>query len=103
MRYFERTQAALARQCVPVPEQVWQHLSTLQWAHIHLNRSYHFTDITLKEDFRPLREYQGPRLQRAAKSSISERVDAETMPTIEEEELLDPIQLSLFVEEESDL
>jgi len=34
---------------------------------------------------------------------MSEGTDAETMPAIEEEELLDPIQLSLFVEEESDL
>ncbi|HLG75482.1 MAG TPA: Tn3 family transposase, partial [Ktedonobacteraceae bacterium] len=100
-RYFERAQAALAHQGVPVPEQVWQHLSTLQWAHIHLNGSYHFTDITLNADFRPLREYQGPRLLRAAQSSASERADPTSMP--EEEGLLDPIQLSLFVEEESDL
>ena len=95
---------ALARQGIPVLEQVWQHLSTLQWAHIHLNGSYHFTDITLNADFRPLREYQGPRLHRAAESSLSEGADAETIPTTEEEELLDPIQLSLFLEaEESDL
>ena len=56
-RYFERAQAALARQGVPVPEQTWQHFSTLQWVHIHLNGSYHFTDITLKGDFRPLRGF----------------------------------------------
>jgi TnpA family transposase/adenosyl cobinamide kinase/adenosyl cobinamide phosphate guanylyltransferase len=99
-RYFERAQAALARQGIPVPEQVWQHLSTLQWAHIHLNGSYHFTDITLNADFRPLREYQGPRLHRAAESSISEGADVETISATEEEELLDPIQLSLFLEEE---
>ncbi len=84
---------------MPVPEQVWQHLSTLQWAHIHLNGSYHFTDITLNADFRPLREYQGPGLHHAAESSPSEGVDAETIPATEEE-LLDPIQLSLFLEEE---
>jgi len=29
-RYFERGQAALARQGAPAPEQVWQHLSALQ-------------------------------------------------------------------------
>jgi Tn3 transposase DDE domain-containing protein len=52
-RYFERAQAALTRQGVPIPEQIWQHLSTLQWVHIHLNGSYHFTDITLNGDFRP--------------------------------------------------
>jgi len=32
-----RAAVALAHQDVPVPEEVWQHLSTLQWAHIHLN------------------------------------------------------------------
>jgi TnpA family transposase len=69
-RYFEQAQVALARQGVPVPEHVWQHLSTLQWAHIHLNGSYHFTDITLKGDFRPLREYQGQRLLSSAQSSM---------------------------------
>lgn len=68
-RYFERAQTALARQGVPIPEQVWQHLSTLQWAHIHLNGSYHFTDITLNADFRPLREYQGSRLHCAVQPS----------------------------------
>jgi Tn3 transposase DDE domain len=100
-RYFERAQEALARPGVPVPEHVWQHLSTLQWAHIHLNGSYHFTDITLNADFRPLREYQGARLLRPAASSVPERADIESMPTTEEAEMLDPIQLSLFVEEES--
>src|SRR6266550_814498 len=74
-RYFERAQGTLAQQGVPVPEHVWQHLSTLQWAHIHLNGSYHFTDITLKEDFRPLRQYQGPRLLHSAMSSVSESAD----------------------------
>ena len=60
-RYFEQAQIALARQGVPVPEEVWQHLSPLQWAHIHLIGSYHFTNLSLKDDFRPLREYHGPR------------------------------------------
>jgi Tn3 transposase DDE domain len=104
-RYFERAQTALARQGVPVPEQVWQHLSTLQWAHIHLNGPYHFTDITLSGDFRPLREYQGPRLLRAAQPSVSEGVDAviTLTPEEEQEELLNPMQLSLFLDEENDL
>ena len=102
-RYFERAQAALARQGVPVSEEIWQHLSTLQWEHIHLNGSYHFTDITLNADFRPLREYHGSRLQRAAQPSVSEGVDAALTLTLREEELLNPMQLSLFVEEEDDL
>jgi hypothetical protein len=102
-RYFERAQAALAHQGVPVPDYIWQHLSTLQWAHIHLNGSYHFTDITLKGDFRPLREYQGPCLHRVSQSSVAEKAGADPTPTTEEEEVLDPIQLSLFVEEESEL
>lgn len=99
-RYFERAQVALARQGVPVPEQVWQHLSTLQWAHIHLNGSYHFTDITLNGDFRLLREYQGPPLQRAVQLSVSEGANAAITLAPEEEELLNPMQLSLFLEEE---
>lgn len=82
-----------------MPEQVWQQLSTLHWAHIHLNGSYRFTDITLYGDFRPLREYQGSRLQRAAQPSVSEGADAAIMLTPDEEELLNPTQLSLFFEE----
>jgi hypothetical protein len=66
---------------VPVPEHVWQHLSTLQWEHIHLNGSYHFTDITFNADFRPLREYQGARLLRPAASSVPERAD-EPVPVV---------------------
>jgi TnpA family transposase len=100
-RYFEQAQMALARQGVPVPEQIWHHLSTLQWAHIHLNGSYHFTDITLKGDFRPLREYQGPRTPRADQPALSEGADVQPPP--EEEEVLDPTQLSLFLEEEQNL
>ena len=102
-RYFERAQTALARQGVPVPEQVWQHLSTLQWAHIHLNGSYHFTDISLNADFRPLREYQGSRMPRAVQPAGPERADAALTLALEEEELLNPMQLSLFVGEEDDL
>ncbi len=73
-RYFEQAQAALTRRRVPIPEQIWQHLSTLQSAHIHLNGSNHFTDNTLSGDSRPLREYQVSRLQHAAQPSVSERV-----------------------------
>lgn len=62
------------------------------WNGLHLNGSYHFTDITLKEDFRPLREYQGPRIPRAGQSSIPESADV--IPIPEEEEMLNPTQLS---------
>lgn len=87
---------------MPIPERIWQQLSTLQWAHIHLNGSYHFTDVTLDADFRPLREYQGPHLLCAAQSSLSERTEAAITAT-SEEEMLATIQLPLFMEEESDL
>jgi hypothetical protein len=73
----------------------------LQWAHIHLNGSYHFTDVTLKGDFRPLREYQGARTPRADRPAVLENTDVQPPP--EEEELLDPTQLSLFLEEEQNL
>jgi hypothetical protein len=63
------------------------------------------TLITLSGDFRPLREYQGSRLQRAAQPSVSEGVDAviTLTPEEEQEELMNPMQLSLFLEEENDL
>jgi len=89
-RYFEQAQIALARQGVPVPEEVWQHLSPLQWAHIHLNGSYHFTNLSLKGDFRPLREYHGPRQPLDIGSAA-----------LEEEESI-PVQLSLLVENEKE-
>ncbi len=93
-RYFERAAVALARQGVPVTEQIWQHLSPLQWAHIHLNGSYHFTNITLPEEFRPLREYHGPRTPLP--------LSAEQRDTEEEETLL-PVQLSLLPGEDVEL
>jgi TnpA family transposase len=94
-RYFEQAQAALVKQGVPVPEEVWQHLSPLQWAHIHLNGSYHFTDLALEGDFRPLREYHGPRTRLAPR-----REQAETNEVSLQEEDMPPIQLSLLAEEE---
>jgi len=95
-RYFEQAQAALAKQGVPVPEEVWQHLSPLQWAHIHLNGSYHFTNLALEEDFRPLREYHGPPTRLAPHGAR-----AETGTVFLEEDVL-PMQLSLLAEEEKD-
>lgn len=69
------------------PEQVWQHLSPFQWAHMHLNGSYHFTSLTLEGDFRPLRKYLGPHAYLSATSQ-------------EEEDAPMPIQLSLLGEDE---
>jgi hypothetical protein len=96
-RYFEQAQAVLAKQGVPVPKEVWQHISPLQWAHIHLNGSYHFTDITLEGDFRPLREYHGSRAQT---SSSSEETETASVPVSEED--ASPVQLSLLDEEDKD-
>ena len=93
-RYFEQAQTKLAQQGVPIPEEVWQHLSPLQWAHIHLNGSYHFTDVMLEGDFRPLREYHGSRAQLAP---CSESMEIETVSSQEEEDV-SPIQLSLLEE-----
>ncbi len=98
-RYFEQAQAKLAQQGIPVPEEVWQHLSPLQWAHIHLNGSYHFTDVELEGDFRPLREYHG---SRARLSPRLESVEIDAGLLQEEEDVL-PLQLSLLGEDEKDL
>jgi Tn3 transposase DDE domain len=96
-RYFEQAQAALAQQGIPVSEEVWQHLSPLQWAHIHLNGSYHFTNIALEGDFRPLREYHGPRARLAPRL---ESAETEAVSLLEEEEVIS-VQLSLLAEEEN--
>ncbi len=95
-RYFEQAQTALAQEGVPVPEAVWQHLSPLQWAHIHLNGSYHFTGVTLEGDFRPLREYHG---SRACLSPDSQSAEREVV-SLEEEEDMIPVQLSLLEEKD---
>jgi hypothetical protein len=63
--------------------------------------SYHFTDIILKGDFRPLREYQGLRTPQEDQPSLSKSDTVQPPP--EEEEMLDPTQLSLFLEDEHDL
>jgi hypothetical protein len=97
-RYFEQAQAALTKQGVPVPEEVWQHLSPLQWAHIHLNGSYHFTNLALEGDFRPLCEYHGPRTRFAPRI---ESAETEAVSLLEEEEIT-LVQLSLLAEEEND-
>jgi Tn3 transposase DDE domain len=95
-RYFEQAQIVLNRQGVLVPEEVWQHLSPLQWAHIHLNGSYHFTNLSLEGDFRPLREYHGPRARQPLDVESAETADGSLL---DEEESI-PVQLSLLAEEE---
>src|SRR5579859_2324809 len=57
-RHFDRAQTLLPEQGCPVDEAVWQHLSPLAWKHINLVGSYHFTEVNLQEEFRPLRELE---------------------------------------------
>ena len=96
-RYFERAEAELTQQHIPLPEEVWQHISPFQWSHMHLNGSYHFTELALESDFRPLREYQGPR---ASLSADPESGETEAAAVRKEEEASPPLQLSFFTEEE---
>jgi len=96
-RYFEQAQEVLTKQGVLIPKDVWQHISPFQWAHIHLNGSYRFTDIALEGDFRPLREYHGSRARSTASSEGAETV---SVPVSEED--MTPVQLSLLDEEDKD-
>lgn len=66
-RHFDRAQSKLLEQGCPVDETVWQHLSPLAWKHINLVGSYHFAEVNLQEEFRPLRESERmqKRLERA--------------------------------------
>lgn len=64
---------------------------------MHLNGSYHFTGIALESDFRPLREYHGPRVSLSADPESGE---TEAAAVREEEEASPPLQLSFFTEEE---
>lgn len=96
-RYFERAEAELIQQHIPLPEEVWQHISPFQWSHMHLNGSYHFTGLALESDFRPLREYHGPR---ASLSADPESGETEAATVQKEEEASPPLQLSFFTEEE---
>ena len=70
----------------------------MQWAHIHLNGSYHFTNLALEGDFRPLREYHGARVHLAPRLESVEAGDV----LLQEEEDVSPIQLSLLKEEENE-
>jgi hypothetical protein len=100
-RYFEQAQTALAKQGDPIAESVWKHLSAIQWEHIHLVGAYHFTDVKLEGEFRPLREYQGKRPEQE-KSVRTPQTD-EIQENVQEEgqlevtdEVLPLVQLSLL-------
>jgi len=99
-RYFERAQAALSRSGLTLPENLWQHLSPLQWAHIHFNGTYQFTEVMPEGEFRPLREYHGP--QRLGPTATSAENGAEGNPAsrVREEERRAAIQLSLLAAED---
>jgi TnpA family transposase len=101
-RYFEQAQTALNRQGVALPEDVWSHLSPFQWAHIHFNGSYHFTEVPLEGSFRPLRDYQGARVHHSPLKSPSQETTSEAGrgPGQDEEDELTLVQLALLGEEE---
>jgi len=88
--YFERVQAALARKRFPVPEQIGQHLSTLQWTQVHLNGSYHFTDITLS------------RILRAGQSSGPECAGAQPPPECKSQDCVGAIGTVIWVGKRSE-
>ncbi len=100
-RYFEQAQTALTQQGVVLSEDLWSHLSPFQWAHIHFNGSYRFTEVPLEEDFRPLREYHGARVPRSALERPSQVTNSEPNMPQEQEDANDlpPVQLA-FLEEE---
>jgi TnpA family transposase len=100
-RYFEQAQTALARQGDLVAESVWKHLSAIQWEHIHLVGAYHFTDVKLEGEFRPLREYQRKGSEQEMSVKISQNDEEQEM--IQDEgmsevidETLPFVQLSLL-------
>ena len=98
-RYFEQAQAALAKQGDPVAESVWKHLSAIQWEHIHLVGAYHFTDVKLEGEFRPLREYQGKRSEQEKGTKTPHKLQENTQEddVLEvADEALSLIQLSLL-------
>jgi len=104
-RHFDRAQAKLLEQGEQVDDTVWQHLSPLAWKHINLVGSYHFTEVTLEEEFRPLREVESRRARqrRIAPSSPTdasgEKTESREMEYGENEE--QPlVQLSLLQESE---
>jgi Tn3 transposase DDE domain len=86
-RHFERAQAKLLEQGVQVDESAWQPLSPLAWKHINLVGSYHFSDVHLQGEFRPLCEVEPRRkLRGAEKRLVEESVEAEDGRSQEEDE-----------------
>jgi len=81
-------------------------LSAIQWEHIHLVGAYHFTDVKLEGELRPLREYQGKRSEQE-KSVKTSHIDERQESTPEEgvletaDETLPLIQLSLLGPDEA--
>jgi len=100
----ESQQTALTQQGVVLSEDLWSHLSPFQWAHIHFNGSYRFTEVPLEEDFRPLREYHGARIQRSALESPSQETNSEQgmSPEQEDADELTPVQLAFLEEEKTE-
>ena len=98
-RYFEQAHTALTQQGVVLSQDVWSHLSPFQWAHIHFNGSYRFTEVPLEKDFRPLRDYHGARVPRSA----LERPSQETNSEQEDANDLSPVQLAFLEEEKTSL
>jgi hypothetical protein len=95
-RYFERAQAKLLEQGEQVADSVWQHLSPLAWKHISFIDSYHFSDIHLEGDFRPLRESERRhgRGERAKQTREESTQDGNELPSQESEQQF--IQLPLL-------
>lgn len=105
-RHFARAQAKLLEQGEQVDDMVWQHLSPLAWKHINLVGSYHFSEVQLEEEFRPLRESESKRERRERRNTlslspapVSGRSDKEENGKKEEEAL---VQLSLLQEQEDE-
>jgi len=106
-RHFDRAQAKLLERGEQVDDTVSQHLSPLAWKHINLVGSYQFTEVTLEEEFRPLREVESRRARRERKDALSpssERSqDASGSSNEGEHSSSDrepPVQLSLLQEQE---
>jgi hypothetical protein len=100
-RHFDRAQTKLLEQVCPVDEGVFQHLSPLAWKHINLVGSYHFAEVNLQEEFRPLRESERMR-KRLEQVSVNQ--DEETRRLEEqssESSSHSPVQLS-FLETSED-
>jgi hypothetical protein len=81
-RHFERARTKLSEQGEEIEDSVWQHLSPLVWKHINLVGSYHFTDVQLEGEFRPLREVEG-RLARRTKQGEQSQNSVSTQSLIQ--------------------